>query len=207
MPKADWPPLLLCSAVETGLNTLIAQSHPQFARTQLSGAIISLQLSQLRFPLVLICQSQRVQVLSSFAGTPDVSVTLDITTLNQLREGTSLTELIKQDKLQLQGDLQLLQLFSRFLLDNPFDPAEYLSPYLGDAASHMLVSTAATAQRWTQAIVSHTRQHVGELAREEYRIAPGQLEFVHFSDQIDTLATQTLKAEQRLQSLMDRITT
>ncbi len=122
--------LLCCAALEMALEKVTDQAEGEYARLKsLHGKVLCLQLSQLNWPLYLVF-AKKIQVLSSYEGEVAVTVKADATTLYRLGEGESLTELIKQDKLVIEGELALLQTFSHFLQQVRFDFAEPLSRYL-----------------------------------------------------------------------------
>jgi len=120
-------------------------------------------------------------------------------------EGANLTELIKQDKLKLEGDLNLLQSFSQYLRGIEFDFAEPISRYLGDGPTHKLISTGHQAKGFALEVLRKTRSHLGQLAVEEYRLAPHPIELLHFRDQMDDLVADTRAIEQRIAQLRDQI--
>lgn len=197
--------LLACAAIETGLKKLQAQAGGDYSRRRnLHGKVFRIQLSQLSWPIYLIF-AKEIQVLSHYEGEVDVSLHADATTLYRVTEGANLTELIKQDKLKLEGDLNLLQSFSQYLRGIEFDFAEPISRYLGDAATHKLISTGHQAKDFALDVLRKTRSHLGQLAVEEYRLAPHKIELVYFRDQLDDLVSDTLALEQRIIQLRDHI--
>ncbi|ABX47611.1 sterol-binding protein [Shewanella baltica] len=197
--------LLVCAAIETGLKKLQAQAGDDYSRQrQLHGKVFRIQLSQLSWPLYLVF-AKEIQVLSSYEGDVDVSLHADATTLYRVSEGANLTELIKQDKLKLEGDLNLLQSFSQYLRGIEFDFAEPISRYLGDGPTHKLISTGHQAKGFALEVLRKTRSHLGQLAVEEYRLAPHPIELLHFRDQMDDLVADTRAIEQRIAQLRDQI--
>lgn len=197
--------LLVCAAIETGLKKLQAQAGDDYSRQrQLHGKVFRIQLSQLSWPLYLVF-AKEIQVLSRYEGDVDVSLHADATTLYRLSEGANLTELIKQDKLKLEGDLNLLQSFSQYLRGIEFDFAEPISRYLGDGPTHKLISTGHQAKGFALEVLRKTRSHLGQLAVEEYRLAPHPIELLHFRDQMDDLVADTRAIEQRIAQLRDQI--
>lgn len=204
MLQREWP-LLVCAAAESGLNRMIQQAPAEYARAQLDGKLVTVELSQLPFPLTLVFSGQRAQVLSRYDGDVSVRVKADAATLIKLGEGAQLTELIKQDKLSLEGDLACLQALSQFLQQNPLDLAEPISRYLGDAPTHKLFDTLKTGQALALKVLQGTRDHLGELATEEYRIAPGRLEYLHFKDQLEDLCQDADSIDARIQLLIDKV--
>ncbi|MCS6242225.1 ubiquinone biosynthesis accessory factor UbiJ [Shewanella baltica] len=197
--------LLVSAAIETGLKKLQAQAGDDYSRQrQLHGKVFRIQLSQLSWPLYLVF-AKEIQVLSRYEGDVDVSLHADATTLYRLSEGANLTELIKQDKLKLEGDLNLLQSFSQYLRGIEFDFAEPISRYLGDGPTHKLISTGHQAKSFALEVLRKTRSHLGQLAVEEYRLAPHPIELLHFRDQMDDLVADTRAIEQRIAQLRDQI--
>ncbi|GIU02961.1 ubiquinone biosynthesis accessory factor UbiJ [Shewanella morhuae] len=197
--------LLICAAIETGLKKIQAQAGDDYSRQrQLHGKVFRIQLSQLSWPIYLIF-SKEIQVLSRYEGDVDVSLHADVTTLYRVSEGANLTELIKQDKLKLEGDLNLLQSFSHYLRGIEFDFAEPISRYLGDGPTHKLISSGLQAKNFALEVLCKTRSHLGQLAVEEYRLAPHRIELIHFRDQMDDLVADTRAIEQRIAQLRDQI--
>lgn len=197
--------LLVCAAIETGLKKLQAQAGDDYSRQrQLHGKVFRIQLSQLSWPLYLVF-AKEILVLSRYEGDIDVSLHADATTLYRVSEGANLTELIKQDKLKLEGDLNLLQSFSQYLRGIEFDFAEPISRYLGDGPTHKLISTGHQAKGFALEVLRKTRSHLGQLAVEEYRLAPHPIELLHFRDQMDDLVADTRAIEQRIAQLRDQI--
>lgn len=197
--------LLACAAMEMGLKKLQAQAGDDYSRQrQLHGKVFRIQLSQLSWPIYLVF-AKEIQVLSRYEGDVDVSLHADATTLYRVTEGANLTELIKQDKLKLEGDLNLLQSFSQYLRAIEFDFAEPISRYLGDGPTHKLISTGHQAKGFALDVLRKTRSHLGQLAVEEYRLAPHQIELVHFRDKVDDLVLDAQALEQRIAQLRDQI--
>ncbi|ACA84823.1 ubiquinone biosynthesis accessory factor UbiJ [Shewanella woodyi] len=199
--------LLLSAALETALKQVIAQSPDEYAKLRsLHGKVLCIQLSQLSWPIYLIF-AKEIQVLGKYEGEVTTKVNADITTLYQLTEGANLTELIKQDKLSLEGDLNLLQTFSHFLQKVEFDFAEPLSKYIGDAPTHMLITGIEQAKNDITHIFRQSRSHVGQLTTEEYKLAPHAIEFVYLGDRIDDLVADIDAIEKRINNLQSRAKT
>ncbi|QQX79746.1 SCP2 sterol-binding domain-containing protein [Shewanella sp. KX20019] len=196
--------LLTCAAIEVGFNKLIAQSPEDYAALRsLHGKVLCIQLTQLNWPLYLLF-AKEIQVFSQYEGDVNTQVNADITTLYQLTEGANLTELIKQDKLSLEGDLSLLQTFSHYLQGVEFDFAEPLSRYIGDAPTHFVSQGVKRAKQDISQLLLKTRSHLGQLTTEEYRLAPHKLEYIHLSDTIEDIAVDVDALETRIEQLLNR---
>ena len=198
--------LLTCAAIETAFDQLPAQAKNDYARQKsLHGKVFCIQLSQLSWPIYLVF-AKKIQVLSDYDAEVAVMVKADLSTLYQLTEGANLTELIKQDKLSLDGDIQLLQTLSHYLQHIHFDLAEPLSRYIGDAPTHKLVTSAKQFSVDVKLVIQKTRSHISQLTTEEYRLAPHKIEWLHFRDNLDELISQTDAVEAKIAQLRDKIT-
>lgn len=198
-------PLLTSAAVEMSLNTLILQSPGGAdALRHLQGKVLCIQLTQLSWPVYLLFAKQ-VQVFSHYEGEVNTQVNADLTTLYQLSEGANLTELIKQDKLSLEGDLSVLQSFSHYLQTVEFDFAEPLSRYIGDAPTHMVSKGLKQAKQNISQVLQKSHSHIGQLTTEEYRLAPHKLEYIHLSDSIETISLDVDALGVRIAQLINRV--
>ena len=198
--------LLACAAIETAIGQLQAQDQGEYARLkQLHGKVFKIQLTQVDWPIYFIFAPQ-IQVMSAYEADVDVSITADVTTLYKVTEGANLTELIKLDKLILDGDINLLQSFSHYLKHIELDFAEPLSKYIGDAPTHMLLANAKQLARTLKQVFQKSRSHMGQLTTEEYRLAPHQIDFIHFRDNLEQLVEQTSTIESRITKLREKNT-
>jgi ubiquinone biosynthesis accessory factor UbiJ len=198
--------LLACAAVELCFDKLPPQAKADYAKAKsLHGKVFKLQLTQLPFPLHLVFAKQ-IQVLSHYDAPVHVQLTADVATLYRLTEGASLSELIKQDKLSIDGDTQLLQNFSQFLKQIRFDFAEPLSRYLGDAATHKIVTQAKSLHLSAKQIGKDTAEHLSQLATEEYGLTPHRGEYHAYRVNVDNIARHTQALEHKIALLREKIT-
>ncbi|WP_133405737.1 ubiquinone biosynthesis accessory factor UbiJ [Parashewanella tropica] len=197
--------LVCVSVVETAL-TQLAKLNPHLnaEQSKLKGKVIKIQLKQLPFPLYFI-GGEQILVMSQYPDEADVSVHADATTLYRLTEGANLTELIKADKLQLDGDLTLLQNFNHYLQQLSFDWAEVMAKVIGDAPAHWLQTGLKQLKADVTKVMSRTKDHLAELALEEYKLAPHKIEFIHFQDRLETLETEAEQLAQRIATLRKQV--
>lgn len=92
--------------------------------------MIQVHLKEINKTLTFIF-SQQIDVLANYEGEPDCYLSLNLSVLPELREQANITKLIKQDKLVLEGDIQLAQKFAQLMTDCKPDIEEWLSRVTG----------------------------------------------------------------------------
>lgn len=195
---------LVTAVVETTLNTLI-QDDPALVKrmTRLKGQVIQVHVKEINKTLTFIF-SQQIDVLAHFEGDADCYLSLSLSVLPELREQANITQLIKQDKLVLEGDIQLAQKFSQLLTDAKPDLEEWLSRVTGDVIAHTFVSGAKQSVEWVKKNAEKKQDHIAQVLTEEWRIAPPPLEVAHFCDQVDDIASAVARTESRLNALLEK---
>lgn len=189
-------------ALETSLNTLLkddAESQRRLGR--LRGKVIGVTINEFGKKLIFIF-SQQIDVLGAYEGDVDCELALNLTVLPELRQQANLTQLIKADKLALEGDIQLAQQFSALLSGLKPDVEEKLSQYTGDVVAHTLVSGAKTGTRMLRQGIERRQRDLAEVITEEWKLAPQALEIAHFADRVDDLKTDVARFEARLNRLL-----
>ncbi|MCE2593871.1 SCP2 sterol-binding domain-containing protein [Motilimonas cestriensis] len=198
---------LISAGVETGINSLqLWDRQGQARRKKLAGKVFSIELKELPCPFYFVINAQQVDVLGEYEGEPDVQVKLSVTALDELKDSAKTTSLIKQEKLEVEGDIQLLQQFAQLLTEMDIDWEDELSRYLGDVLAHKLCYGLWQVKRLAGQQLCRLQQNIGEVITEEYRLAPGPLEVAYFCDEVSALEKRTHAALARLEQLAEQIT-
>ncbi|WP_318437428.1 ubiquinone biosynthesis accessory factor UbiJ [Photobacterium leiognathi] len=191
-------------AVETALNQLIKDDADSQRRlTRLRGKVISVKLNEFNKTMYFVF-SHQIDVLAGFEGEVDCQLALNLSVLPELRQQANLTQLIKADKLALDGDLQLAQYFSSLLSGLKPDFEDKLSEYTGDVVAHTLVSSVKSGSRFIRQGIKNRQRDLAEVITEEWRLLPQPLEMMHFCDQVDDLKSDVARFEARLNQLLER---
>ncbi|WP_060989925.1 ubiquinone biosynthesis accessory factor UbiJ [Photobacterium leiognathi] len=191
-------------AVETALNQLIKDDADSQRRlTRLRGKVISVKLNEFNKTMHFVF-SHQIDVLAGFEGEVDCQLALNLSVLPELRQQANLTQLIKADKLALDGDLQLAQHFSSLLSGLKPDFEDKLSEYTGDVVAHTLVSSVKSGSRFIRQGIKNRQRDLAEVITEEWRLLPQPLEMMHFCDQVDDLKSDVARFEARLNQLLER---
>lgn len=194
---------LVTAVIEGALNTLINDNPDSLKRlTRLKGRTIQLHLKELNKTLTFVF-SQQVDVLAHYDATPDCYLSVQLAVLPELKDQANITQLIKQDKLVLKGDIQLAQKFAQLISECKPNVEEWLSRVTGDVVAH---STVHSMKALTQTMASHARKyqrHIGQVITEEWRLAPTSLEIAHYCDQVDQVKSQAARIEAKLTQILE----
>ncbi|MGI9887580.1 ubiquinone biosynthesis accessory factor UbiJ [Vibrio chagasii] len=195
---------LVTAVIETSLNTLV-NDDPALVRrlSRLKGQIIQVNLKELNKTLTFVF-SQQIDVLSEYEGQPDCYLSLNLSVLPELREQSNITKLIKQDKLILEGDIQLAQKFSQLMTDCKPDLEEWLSRVTGDVVAHTLVQGVKNVGGLVAKQATKHQNHFAQVLTEEWKIAPAPLEVAHFCDQVDDVKSSAARLEAKLNALLEK---
>ncbi|WP_432699361.1 ubiquinone biosynthesis protein UbiJ [Kluyvera cryocrescens] len=190
---------LVTGSIETAINTLLWREKAlKPARQRLIGKVLRIELKEFSSPLVLVFSERQVDVLGAWEGEADCTVITRVSVLPQLRNRQQLTALIRNNDLEVQGDLQVVQNLVSLADLAEFDPAELLAPYTGDIAAEGVSKFLRGGAKFLQHRLARQQRYVAETLTEEWRLAPGALEIAWFAE-------ETMAVERELAALTKRL--
>lgn len=134
-------------------------------------------------------------------------VSVSMFVINELKNTSQLTKLIKEGKLDFYGDLGIVQNVSKLFAELEFDIEETLSNYMGDAQAYTMM---AQSQKWRQ----HIKQQgalfanmLSDAALDEKPIAVRPIMLTYFVDEVRQLKMDTERLEARINKLMAKLHT
>ncbi|MEL0628036.1 ubiquinone biosynthesis accessory factor UbiJ [Psychromonas aquatilis] len=191
---------LLCGLLETGVNQLHSlDSGAAVKRKQLNGVVVGVSLKEVNFPLYFAISEQQVDILHQFEGEPNCRIQVSLSALGKIQDNNELTNLIKTDQLEVEGDIQLVQQFAQLLTEMDIDWEEHLSHKVGDVIAHKLCYHAKSLSKESKNQFSKIEKQTALYLTEEIKLAPSALEVVYFCDQVSLLNEQTERLEQRIE--------
>lgn len=197
-------PGLLCTVAEKVLNPVIGMDPDAQARlNRLQGKQFAVRLRGISLRLVFTAQQNGIW-LNSHDEPVDCSMSADLSALQQLTDPSQLTRLIREDKLQIDGDLQTLQQFSQFFQQLNPDWQELLSVYLGDAVAYKVAGGIHLLQHSIRQYLQQTEQSCRELAQDELRLTPVAAEVQQFSKDVSAVAARTELLQRQLAGLLSQ---
>lgn len=116
--------------LERVLNHLITNGKVDIS--VLNGKTIGFSLQDLPLDMYFVCTNSRIFVLPAADKPTDVDVKLKSMVFISLLQGEDLTGLLRQDKINIHGDVKTAQLLVDLLKKVDISPEEMLSKYTGD---------------------------------------------------------------------------
>ncbi|HHW7568166.1 TPA: ubiquinone biosynthesis accessory factor UbiJ [Mannheimia haemolytica] len=184
--------------IETAFNALLKRSpyiEPNLRK--LSGKVLKIALTSPKIDFFVLFGENRTDWLGSYEGEADCAVQLAFEILPKLADKQKLTELINNKSLVLTGDIQVLQHFTALLEQLEKDPAELLSPFVGDVVAQTSTDLAKKLLGKVKAQFEQNNQHLVENLIQERPVLVHRLQAVNFYDQVEELAQQAVKLEQK----------
>jgi len=122
--------------LERALNCLITNGKVDIS--VLNGKTIGFSLQDLPLDMHFVCANSRIFVLPATDKLTDVDVKLKSMVFISLLQGEDLTELLRQDKINIHGDVKTAQLLVDLLKEVDIDAEEMVSKYTGDIIASQL---------------------------------------------------------------------
>jgi ubiquinone biosynthesis protein UbiJ len=137
--------------LEKTLNILLELGN--INTTPLAEKTIRFRLQDLPLDLFFVCNNQRIFVLESGA-TPNVNIQLESSVFFALFKGETLSDLLKADKIIMNGDMKTAQLLVDLFEQIDIDLEELLSHYTGDIIAHEVGNIARKIKQSSDPIAS-----------------------------------------------------
>ena len=122
--------------LEQALNYLIDQGKADLGT--LNGKTLYFSLEDLPLDVNFVCTNNRIFVTTDTNAGADVDIKLKSNVFLALFQGEDLTELLRQDKIIIHGDVKTAQLLVDLLQQIDIDFEEVLSKYTGDVVAHQV---------------------------------------------------------------------
>lgn len=179
-------------------NALSGSSAAQRDLRQLEGKVIVLELKEFPLKLYFLPQDGRLKVRGEYRGQTDMTVRAPSAALLEaaLKRGD-----IPPRGIELNGDAETAQTFSRLLKQADLDWEELLSHYVGDIASHQIGNLARGLARWGRDAMQRLGQDVAEYLQYESQTLPPRHEVEAFLAGVDHLKSDVERLAARLQRL------
>lgn len=176
---------LLAAAIESALNTAIAGSGAARADLKrLEGKILRLELKGLPLAFHFLPQADHLTVAADYHGAADITLEVPVASL--------VAAALQRDDappkgMQVKGDAETAQVFSRLLKQAHLDWEELLSRHVGDVAAHQLGNALRSLHRWGRDAAGRLGQDLADYLRYETGTLPPRHEVDGFLSDVDRL--------------------
>ncbi len=171
---------------------------------KLDGATIAVQVRNTALAMYYHIDDEVITLASEPGTEPDVIISGSLLTLGRmlLPGGSEFSEAALRDgSLDLSGDAETAENFSRLLGYAKPDVEEELSAIIGDAASHQLGEFARGIGRWSAGARETIHENIREYLQEESASLPSRYEVERFTRKVDALRDDVERLEARLNRL------
>jgi len=196
---------VMCSALEVTINKALSLNINSNERlNSLEEKTLAVKLAELGFPLCFSINDGKVLV-TKLIERADCTITTSIKTLQDLKKEQQLTELIKQDKLDVEGDIKIAQHFASLAETLDIDWQTELAKHIGDIATHKLVQFSKIVKNKVDLAIEQIQADSSEYLVHEQRLVVTSSQLDHFNQAVSAVKLQTEQVENRLNQLFERL--
>jgi len=166
----------------------------------LHNKCFTIVLAELNFPLCFSVYQQQILV-NSVADNSDCTIVTSLKTLKDFQKNQQLTELIKQDKLDINGDLKLAQQFANIAQNLTIDWQSELAKHIGDIATYKFSRVAKVLTDKLTFFKNQVQADSSEYIVHEQKLVVTKNQLDNFYQQVKQVSVQTNTLMQRLDAL------
>lgn len=195
---------LIAAGVEHALSASLKGSSAARADiARLEGKVIKLELIGLPLSLHFLPEDGKVTVASDYHGDADIAVRAPAASL--------MAAALKRDSeavprgMQISGDAETAQVFSRLLKHADLDWEELLAQRVGDVAARPIANLIRGAMGWSRDAGSRIGQDLADYLHYESRDLPPRHEVQSFLSGVDRLRDDAERLTARLKRAETRL--
>jgi ubiquinone biosynthesis protein UbiJ len=198
---------VLTAALEVLINKTLALSSNNASLEKLTQKTLTLTLEELGFPLSFtVCNAiENPQVMvTTLTEHADCTIKTSISTLRELKAGQQITELIKQSKLDLTGDIKVAQQFASVAENLDIDWQSELANHIGDIPTHKLMLLGKRVSAKVQFATKQVKADASEYIVHEKRLVVTRSQINQFNQQVAEVSREVDELSQRISQLVNR---
>jgi ubiquinone biosynthesis protein UbiJ len=188
------------SSVELLINKVLSLNTSKIDLKKLEQKTLTVILSELSFPISLSVDSNKV-IVSGLTERADCTINTSIKTLQALKAEQQLTELIKQNKLDLAGDIKVAQQFANLAENLNIDWQSELASHIGDIPTHKLMQLGKQVSEKFQFASKQIKADASEYIVHEKRLVVTRSQIEQFNQQVSQVSHQVDDISKRIETL------
>jgi ubiquinone biosynthesis protein UbiJ len=197
----------LCSTVEFAINQALALNiNGNNVLDSLEQKTLTIILTELSFPLSFSINENKVLV-TSLTERSDCTIKTSVKTLLELRKEQQITELIKHEKLDVQGDIKIAQLFANIAETLEIDWQSEIAKHIGDIPTYKLSQFGKNLAKKFNFASQQIQADASEWLVHEKRLVVTSSQIHDFSRKVAEVSRQTDILSERIQRLAQKSST
>lgn len=195
----------LCSVLEKILNKALSLNiHGSYELTPLEQKTFTIYLAELAFPLSFSINQHEILV-TTLTERSDCQLKTSISSLVELQKEQQLTELIKQGKLDILGDIKVAQQFATVFEKLSIDWQSELAEHIGDIPTYKLSQFSLWLNSKIKFAADQIQADASEWLVHEKRLVVTKSQIEIFNQQVADVAKDVVNIEQRMTRLMAKV--
>jgi len=198
---------VLASTLEMLINKTLALSANDSSLEKLSEKTLTLILEELGYPLSFtVCNAATSAqiIVTTLTERADCTINTSISTLRELKAEQQITELIKQNKLDLIGDIKVAQQFASLAENLDIDWQSELANYIGDIPTYKLTQLGQRLSSKVQFATKQIKADASEYIVHEKRLVVTRSQVEQFNQQVSEVEKQVDELSQRISRLINQ---
>jgi ubiquinone biosynthesis protein UbiJ len=196
---------LACAAIENVLNLLLDKEPSlRIALEQVKHKTLAFEIRDWQTVYALTFTGRQFMLFNNYQEQAHCKISAHVETLSELKDPSVMTQLIRQDKLDLEGDLHLAQAYSGAFAKLDIDWAEHLSAYIGDAPAQLIFEKGQHTKMYFSHSATILLSTFTQLMQDELKVAIHPLELQQFKQHVRAVKQHTAQLEQRIEQLLSR---
>jgi len=194
----------VCSTLEALINKALALNTANIALNKLDQQTLTVKLAELNFPLSFSVNNEKF-IVTTITERANCTITTSIKTLQELQAKQNLTDLIKQDKLDLEGDIQLAQQFSTIAEKIDIDWQSEFAKHIGDIPTHKLGQLSKNITKKLSFAATQIKLDASEYIVHEKKLVVTKNQITCFNQKVAHIFEETNLLEKRIQTLSKKL--
>jgi ubiquinone biosynthesis protein UbiJ len=198
---------MLASTLEVVINKALALSSADSSLEKLNQKTLTLILEELGYPLSFtVCNvtTPAQIIVTALTERADCTISTSINTLRELKAEQQITELIKQNKLDLTGDVKVAQQFASLAENIDIDWQSELANYIGDIPTYKLTQLGQKLSSKIQFATKQIKADASEYIVHEKRLVVTRNQVERFNQQVSEIEKQVDDISQRISRLVNQ---
>ncbi|SFC83448.1 ubiquinone biosynthesis accessory factor UbiJ [Pseudoalteromonas denitrificans] len=197
---------LIITLIESILNQAIKLS-PQLRQElkKVQHKKFQLNIRNWKQNFVILYTGEKCIILTTDENNADCIICASIETLLELKDPAKITKLIRENQLDLEGDLQLAQTYSSAFSKIDIDWPEQLSQYVGDGMSYKITKSIKSLFIQQKKITHKITTTAQYTLQDELNIAMHPIELTIFKKDNRQLSGDVDVLEHRINMIMQQV--